>query len=279
MNIEPLSAEDIRSAPAWVEQRSVREDQWNGPDSRTLAAWRDEELTAVALMWLPELHDSHYEIRLILRPGAMSAAKRLVEHLLALRSQPRPALTRGFITAENTVVFDDLGGRTVQMVPPSQVSVRKREALRTFPLVRSAASVSFDALRTAINSMYMWTHEEWAPVSSSHLNQPANSLGFPDEVDMEASSVAVGDEGEVNALALVFPDVDGPILIAETASKDAAGGERLVEGCLRRSLNVLAEQGVEIVEFDGHISDRHFFPNWMKVEPKGTWFRLVELSD
>lgn len=279
MNIEPLSAEDIRSAPAWVEQRSVREDQWNGPDSRALAAWQNGELAAIALMWLPELHDSHYEIRLILCPSAMSAAKRLVEHLLALRSQPRPALTRGFITAEDTLVFDDLGGRTVQMVPPSQVSVQKREVLRPLPLVRSATSVSFDALSTAINSMYVWTHEDWAPVSSSHLDQPALSLGFPDEVDMEASSVAVGDEGEVNALALVFPDVDGPILIAETASKDAAGGERLVEGCLRRSLDVLAEQGIEIVEFDGHISDRHFFPNWMKVEPKGTWFRLVELSD
>lgn len=68
------------------------------------------------------------------------------------------------------------------------------------------------------------------------------------------------------------------MLCGETTVRDTAGGERLVESCLRRTLDVLAQRGVETVEMDGHVSDPHWFPAWIRLDPTGRWFRLVEIE-
>lgn len=54
-------------------------------------------------------------------------------------------------------------------------------------------------------------------------------------------------------------------------------GEHLVEACVRRSLDVLAQRGIADVEFDGHVSDPHFLPVLARLQPTGRWFRLVEI--
>ena len=46
---------------------------------------------------------------------------------------------------------------------------------------------------------------------------------------------------------------------------------------LRRSLEVLADRGTDVAEFDGHVSDPHFLPVWTRLSPDGRWFHLVEV--
>ena len=46
---------------------------------------------------------------------------------------------------------------------------------------------------------------------------------------------------------------------------------------VRRSLEVLADRGTDVAEFDGHVSDPHFLPVWTRLSPDGRWFHLVEV--
>lgn len=98
-----------------------------------------------------------------------------------------------------------------------------------------------------------------------------------DDVDRDATSVALDGDGTVRAIAMVYDDTVPPVLTAESTDPADPEGERLVEGCLRAALDALAARGVTQVEFDGHVSDPHFFPNWIKLDPAGRWFRLVEI--
>jgi len=94
--------------------------------------------------------------------------------------------------------------------------------------------------------------------------------------DLPRAEAAVVD-GEIVALALVYHDSTPSCLTAETTRRETADGERLIEACVRRSLDVLAARGVEWVTFDGHVSDPHFLPVWARLSPRGRWFRLVEI--
>ena len=69
----------------------------------------------------------------------------------------------------------------------------------------------------------------------------------------------------MRALAAVYRDEDPPVVCAETTAPDVRDGERLVEGCLCFALDALAAQGVDEVRFDGHVTDPHFLPNWVKL--------------
>lgn len=121
---------------------------------------------------------------------------------------------------------------------------------------------------------YAWTHAEWSPVASDFAT--ALSEDLEDELDLEASSAAIVD-GDIVALSLVYRDSTPPILTAETTSRAASDGERLVEANVRRSLDVLAGRSIDLVTFDGHVTDPHFLPVWAWLAPAGRWFRLVEI--
>lgn len=123
-------------------------------------------------------------------------------------------------------------------------------------------------------AVYAWTHADWSPVARDFA--AALSEVLEDDVDREASSAAIVD-GEIVALALVYRDSIPPILTTETTMRHTSDGERLIEACVRRSLDVLADGGVDLVTFDGHVSDPHVLPVWVRLAPGGRWFRLVEI--
>lgn len=84
-------------------------------------------------------------------------------------------------------------------------------------------------------------------------------------------------DGRIAAACLVYRDSTPPVVTAETVARTTPDGELLVEGCVRRSLEVLADRGTDVTEFDGHVSDPHFLPVWTRLSPDGRWFHLVEV--
>ena len=51
---------------------------------------------------------------------------------------------------------------------------------------------------------------------------------------------------------------------------------QMLDGTVAR-VEVLADRGTDVAEFDGHVSDPHFLPVWTRLSPDGRWFHLVEV--
>ncbi len=183
-------------------------------------------------------------------------------------------MARGYVDEDALRFADALGAHTIQVVPPADVSPAARTALRPHPAVQPVHEIAWERILHANAATYAWTHAEWSPVASDFA--AALSEDLEDELDLEASSAAIVD-GDIVALSLVYRDSTPPILTAETTSRAASDGERLVEASVRRSLDVLAGRGIDLVTFDGHVTDPHFLPVWARLAPAGRWFRLVEI--
>ncbi|WP_287272221.1 hypothetical protein [Microbacterium sp.] len=169
------------------------------------------------------------------------------------------------------------GARTIQIVPPAHIDVAARSSLRPHPAVQSGASAGWADVRAANADVYEWTHASWSPVGEGFASALNEGLEDDLDLDLEATSVAVV-KGRIVANCMVYRDSLPPIVTAETTQADCPDGERLVEGCVRRSLDVLAARGVERAEFDGHVTDPHFLPVWTRLAPTGGWFHLVEVD-
>lgn len=165
-------------------------------------------------------------------------------------------------------------------MPPSRVLAEHRIALRECSNVVTGSDILWEDLLAANAATYEWTHASWSPVSP-HFGEALNEdLG--EEMDLDSTSIALDQDGRIRAmamaLALAYRDSDPPIVTAETVRADDPDGERLVEGAVRRTLDVLADRGILEVEFDGHVTDPHLMPVWAKLAPTGRWFRLVEID-
>jgi len=253
-----------------------RPDRWRDAHTRSAVLEVDGHPVAAGIMWTSRVHGDRYWVTIVVDPASRrrGCGTALFTHLSALRAAPLAFMTRGYVDDDALRFADALGARTIQVVPPADVSSSARTALRPHPAVRSARDVPWEDVLDANAAVYAWTHAAWSPVARNFAT--ALSEGLDDDVDREASSAAVVD-GEIVALALVYGDSTPPILTAETTTRHTADGERLVEACVRRSLDVLGDRGVDLVTFDGHVSDPHFLPVWIRLAPTGRWFRLVEI--
>ena len=202
-------------------------------------------------------------------------ARDMFSHLSRLRAVDIPFMARGYANEDRMMFLRALGARTIQIVPPAHIDVAARSSLRPHPAVQSGASAGWADVRAANADVYEWTHASWSPVGEGFAS-PLNE-GLEDDLDLEATSVAVV-KGRIVANCMVYRDSLPPIVTAETTQADCPDGERLVEGCVRRSLDVLAARGVERAEFDGHVTDPHFLPVWTRLAPTGDWFHLVEVD-
>ena len=191
-----------------------------------------------------------------------------------MRADDLAFMARGYVDDDRMAFVRALGARTVQIVPPAEIDTSARVELRPHPAVEGAADVAWEQLEEANAAVYAWTHAAWSPVAADFA--PALNEDLADELDTEATSVAVVG-GQVVANCMVYRDSDRPIVTAETVSPHTPDGERFVEGCVRRALDVLAARGVTDVEFDGHVSDPHFLPAWTRLHPTGRWFHLMEV--
>ncbi|MFJ6678521.1 GNAT family N-acetyltransferase [Microbacterium sp. NPDC091382] len=276
MEFRPLRERDLTSIPAWLAGHELRPDLWRGEHTRAAVAETDE-IVAVGIMWTSRVHGDRYWVDVVVHPGhrRRGIGTAMAHHLAALRAAPLALMTRGYVDDPGLAFADALGARTIQIVPPAKTTTAARTALRAGPATIAVGSVDRAVIEAANARIYEWTHASWSPVATGFADALNEDLW--DEIDPEASSVVMDSTGRVLALALVYLDGETPLLTAETTDAATPDGERLVEACILRSLDVLSDRGVVDVEFDGHVSDPHFLPVLARVKPTGRWFRLVEI--
>lgn len=264
--------------PDWLTAVELRPDRWRSLDTRSIKVVDAGELVAVGLLWTSRVHptDRYWAEATVAphrrREGIGSA---VVDHLAGMRHQDLPLMTRGYVDEERILFADALGAHTIQVVPPCTVDVAARTTLRPHPLVLGAEAVSWESLKVANSTIYEWTHADWSPVGPGFAETLDRILDS--DLDREAASVALGPDGHIRALANAYTDREGAEVTVESVDPRDPLAERLVEGCVRRTLDVCAERGVESVQFDGHVTDPHFMPVLARLNPTGRWFRLVEL--
>jgi len=266
---------DADRALPFLGSTEFRADRWRNEHTRSTVLEDDGGAVAAGIMWTSRVHGDRYWARIAVAPQArrLGHGTAVFRHLSALRAAPLTFMARGYVDDAALGFADALGARTIQLVPPAIISPAAHGSLRRHPSIRGVAEVAWDRVLAANAATYAWTHAAWSPVAAAFAEPLSEDLA--DEVDSDASSVAVV-AGEIRALVLVYRD-STPVLTAETTAAHTADGERLVEGAVRRSLEVLAGRGVRTVEFDGHISDPHFLPVWARLAPQGRWFRIVEV--
>lgn len=236
-----------------------------------------DEIVAAGAIWLSRVHDDRFWLEIVVDPERRrnGIGTALARHLSTLRSRDLPFMARGYVDDEAQRFADALGARTIQTVPPVRAALDSRTELRPHADVQPLAGADRFRVETAFAAMYRWTHEDWSPVRDGF--EDALVEGLWDDLDVDASAVAVDASGGILALALTFVDTDPPLIVAETTTRDQPGGEHLVEGCIRRAMAILAHRGLILVDFDGHVSDPHFLPALSRLRPTGRWFRLVEI--
>lgn len=267
-------ADHREQLPAWA-QAVYFEDFTRDKHTRCLLAYHDGELVGIAAWWTARAHRTHYEFQLAVAPHLrrQGIGTALYQQARALASAPLPFFMRDYLGEPTLHFADSLGAQTIQMVPPATMPTNSAQNLREHASVRSAQSVSYPEFEQAYVDFYEWTHASWHPVSGDHRPVLARHAT---EAYNDYSSVAVDAGGQVCAVIAVFPG-NQPELCGETTTPAPYQGELLLEACLRRSLEKLANAGHTTVEADGHISDPHLFPAWAKTGAGGRWYRLVEI--
>ncbi|WP_156253334.1 GNAT family N-acetyltransferase [Pseudactinotalea terrae] len=279
MLTEPLTQADLDGGPSWFSEVELRADRWRDEHTRSLVIRDGEKIVAVGSMWTSRVHGDRYWFAVVVdrERRRQGIGRQLVGELARLRPQPLPLMTRGFVGTPELAFADALGARTIQVVPPMEVDVAHRDRLREpTPQTTSGTAVGIEMLGAAWAGAYEWTHEDWSPTAPGFAGPLLE--GLEDEVDLEATSVTLDGAGSVSAMCVAFTDDKTPVLCGETTVRDAPDGERLVESCLRRSLDVMAGRGVGAIQMDGHVSDPHWLPAWIRLAPTGPWFRLLEID-
>jgi hypothetical protein len=271
-----LREEDL-SAGAWLGEIELRPDRWRDEHTRSAAAVQAGQLVAAGIIWTSQVHANRYWIEILVDPARRRTGigTAMFGYLSSLRHDDLPFKTRGYVDEERMAFADALGARTIQVVPPALIDVTRRIMLRPHPAVGPGRSVPWAELLAANASIYEWIHQSWSPVSPRFAD--VLGQGLKHDLDLDATSVAVDQSGRIRAVAMAYRDTVPPIVTAESVARDDPDGERLVEACIRATLDALAGRGITAVEFDGHVSDPHFLPVWARLEPSGRWFRIVEI--
>lgn len=277
MHFRSLTDDDLAASPPWWGDRSLARDGWRSDETRSAVAVDDGRIVAASAIWLSRVHDDRFWLEVVVDPERRrrGIGTALARHLSTLRSRDLPLMARGYVDDESLRFTEALGARTIQTVPPVRASLETRTDLRFHAAVQPLAGADRSRVEAAFTELYRWTHEDWSTVRQGF--EDALIEGLWDELDVEASALAVDDSGRILALALTYLDTDPPLIVSETVSRDEPGGEHLVEGCIRRAMAILAHRGLTVVDFDGHVSDPHFLPALSRLRPTGRWFRLVEI--
>lgn len=276
MKFREFRDEDL-SAAGWLGEIELRPDRWRDQHTRSAVAVEAGLLVAAGMMWTSRTHADRYWIEIVVDPTRRrhGIGTAMLGHLSKLRHHDLPFKTRGYVDEERLAFADALGARTIQAVPPALIDVSRRVVLRAHRTVRPGRSVPWAELLAANATIYGWIHESWSPVSPGYAD--ALSQGLEDDLDLDATSVAVDQSGRIRAVAMAYRDTVPPIVTAESVAQHDPDGERLVEACIRDTLDTFAGRGITEVQFDGHVSDPHFLPVWARLQPKGRWLRLVEI--
>lgn len=278
MRFQWITKELKEDLPLWCSAPTVEIDQVRDIDTRSLAVFNEEdEVIALTEWYTAKAHHDQYYLDIQVHPelrrrGIGTEIFRLAS---SLRHRDIPFTARGFLHSETLLFASALGAQNKQIVPPALAGLTYKRELRPLKETTNLASHEIQEFQNTYLSMYEWTHENWSPVSGVH--QETIQRNAREDLDIEATSIHRDEKGKINGFIAVYQDGDAQLLMGETVSRNTAHGERIIESCLRRTLDVLENRGVVEVTMDGHITDPHWFPNWIKLSPYGEWFQLVSI--
>ena len=277
MILRSLTTDDMSLVPAWLRERSMLPDRWRDEHTRTIIAEDGAgEPIGAATMWTSPVHPDRYSVDLVVAPDHRRAgiATALLEALTELQPEPKRFIWGAAETDPAHGFAATFGARTIQRAPLDTFQTSRAVRLRPPDDIASAAAVSRVALEQAWVDMYEWTHADWHPVGPDTRAALVEDLW--DEIDPHLSSIAVSATGAIDAVLLVFIDGGQPVVAGETVSRDTPAGTRLLEGCARRTFNLLAGAGFAETLLDAHETDPHFAPLFNALGPVTRWHRIVE---
>lgn len=188
----------------------------------------------------------------------------LLEQMKALRPDTsRPLSTKLRPDAPARAFVTRAGGRVYQRSPgtiieASEPSVQRWAAIQPRANCTDLTNVDVDTLVAAFANLYMWTHQDWSPVTDADELMRASRQEVA-ELDRTVST-AVWVDGQITALALAFPSDDGVDVVAETIHPTPPRGQELLAGALATLLETFAQRGGSRIHIDGHITDPHLQP-------------------
>lgn len=160
-----------------------------------------------------------------------------------------------------------------QLVPTGTVALREWCAAREDDaapegvILRAGATRTLRELAASWTSLYEVVHASWSPTADRALLMKVFTPMIEEELDVERAVLALVD-GELVAACFVFTGEDtrqgedtGPGEPLEVITEALAPGHPQARAAVGAGMaRVLSMAGGRPVEFDGHLSDPHFFP-------------------
>ena len=239
---------------------------------RTLVAEDADGVVGMGTMLLSNVHRNSYYCEVQVEPEARRSGvgRTLFEALIESTPAAYPVLTRAMTSQSGRVAFAEAMGFDVLMRCPSPQlhpgAAATRNWIQQNPVptgvsVVPAGERSYEEFLDAWAELYVWIHEDWSPtVDRCRVRALFAAAGMAD-VDFELSQVAILDD-RIVALACVLPDQwdNRSFLVTETVSRRLPGGIPILGATIAAALRACSARGINLVEFDGHVVDPHYYP-------------------
>lgn len=189
----------------------------------------------------------------------------LLQQMRALRPDAaRPLSTK--LDAADTAAHAFLtgaGGRVYQHCPgiildTADPKVQHWAAHQSSAGCTTLEAVPDEALVKAMTDLYIWTHQDWSPVTDTDELQRSCRQELAD-CD-RALSAAAWDNSRLAAVAFAFPSTDGVEVICETITPTPPRGQQFVAATLATIIRTLTRRGGGYLHIDGHRDDPHLHP-------------------
>lgn len=239
---------------------------------RTLVAEDADGVLGMGTMLLSNVHrDSFYcEIQVEPESRRSGVGRTLFEALIDCTPTAYPILARAMTSQPGRLAFAEAMGFDVLMRCPSPqlhpAAPATRNWIEQHPnpadvAVVTAGERSFEEFLDAWAELYVWIHEDWSPTVNRETVRALFAASGMADVDFELSQVAIVD-GRIAALACVLPDQwdNRSFLVTETVSRRLPDGIRILGATIAAALRACAARGINLVEFDGHVVDPHYYP-------------------
>ncbi|SDG31826.1 GNAT family N-acetyltransferase [Klenkia brasiliensis] len=261
--------------PLWVAQGHALhgEDRDGDRWRRTLVAVEDGEPVGAVTVARNRVHPGRWIVSIEVAPARRrrGLGTLLLDLARELRPDDRPLSAKVRPHRAGGAFARAAGARTYQHCECAQV---RPEARASTALTLTERPVP--DLGALLSAQYRWVHAAWSPLDEGMAGWLGGALAADVLSDLSAVSWAGGRPA---ALAVAFPGAPHLALLAETVDEHQLDGDRHLEAAVHRALTACAQAGVELVEFDGHVTDPHLHPLLQRLPRAGEDpLHLVEVS-
>ncbi|CAN5707725.1 hypothetical protein BH24ACT15_BH24ACT15_33470 [soil metagenome] len=162
------------------------------------------------------------------------------------------------------------GATAYQVVPPSLVDCTDpanaawaASAETHPPALTNLVDVAPEVVLDLWLRIYTWVHADWSPVHDPERAREIFDVLLHD-LDPARSLLATRD-GEPTAVAFAFREDETLGVVCEAVDPAAPAARSDVTSCLRAVVDGARKAGWPAVLFDGHVTDRHFYPALQEI--------------